>query len=334
VAAIFGRRKIAWSRLTTILFFSLKSRYLSLMAIDLLSPEQLAIPGKLEFLAKQVVEGFITGLHKSPYHGFSVEFSEHRLYNTGESTKNIDWKLYARSEKVFVKRYEEETNLRCQLVIDASASMYFPLDGASKLQFSILASAAIMNLLYRQRDAVGLAVFDDQLETLIKPRGSGAHQKLLMHELEQLLQRERKQNRTRAVEALHTIAEAVHRRSLVVIFSDMFDADTNNETLFEALQHLRYNKHEVILFHVTEENHELDFDYENRPHVFIDMETGEQLKLNPVEIQAAYRTSSAAFRKELQLKCGQYGIDLVEADTRQGFKQVLLPYLLKRSKLL
>ena len=205
---------------------------------DLLSPEQLAIPGKLEFLAKQVVEGFITGLHKSPYHGFSVEFSEHRLYNTGESTKNIDWKLYARSEKVFVKRYEEETNLRCQLVIDASASMYFPLDGPSKLQFSVLASAAIMNLLYRQRDAVGLAVFDENLETLIKPRGSGAHHKLLMFELEALLQRQRKQNRTRAVAALHTIAEAIHRRSLVVIFSDMFDAGEDNEKLYEALQHL------------------------------------------------------------------------------------------------
>ncbi len=301
---------------------------------DLLSPEQLAIPGKLEFLAKQVVEGFITGLHKSPYHGFSVEFSEHRLYNTGESTKNIDWKLYARSEKVFVKRYEEETNLRCQLVIDASASMYFPLDGPSKLQFSVLASAAIMNLLYRQRDAVGLAIFDDNLDTLIKPRGSGAHQKLLMFELEALLQRQRKQNRTRAVAALHTIAEAVHRRSLVVIFSDMFDAGADNEKLYEALQHLRYNKHEVILFHVVDEKHELDFDYENRPHIFVDLETGAELKLNPVQLQQAFQSSSAAFRRELQLKCGQFGIDLVEADTRKGFKQVLMPYLLKRAKLL
>ena len=141
------------------------------MAEIQLSPEQLALPGSLDLLARQVVEGFITGLHKSPYHGFSVEFSEHRLYNTGESTRNIDWKLYGRTEKLFVKRYEEETNLRCQLVIDASASMYFPVDGASKLQFSLLAAACLMHLLHRQRDAVGLAVFGNELEQLIKARG-------------------------------------------------------------------------------------------------------------------------------------------------------------------
>ena len=304
------------------------------MAEIQLSPEQLALPGSLDLLARQVVEGFITGLHKSPYHGFSVEFSEHRLYNTGESTRNIDWKLYGRTEKLFVKRYEEETNLRCQLVIDASASMYFPVDGASKLQFSLLAAASLMHLLHRQRDAVGLAVFGNELEQLIKARGSVAHQKLLLYEMEQLLRRERRQQPTRAVEALHTIAEAIHKRSLVVLFSDMFDAGTDSEQLYEALQHLRYNKHEVILFHVVDQAHELELSYDNRPHIFVDMETGEELKLNPAQFRDAYTEATAAYRKELLLKCGQYGIEFIEADINQGYRQVLLPYLLKRSRML
>ncbi len=304
------------------------------MAEIQLSPEQLALPGSLDLLARQVVEGFITGLHKSPYHGFSVEFSEHRLYNTGESTRNIDWKLYGRTEKLFVKRYEEETNLRCQLVIDASASMYFPVDGPSKLQFSLLAAASLMHLLHRQRDAVGLAVFGNELEQLIKARGSVAHQKLLLYEMEQLLRRERRQQPTRAVEALHTIAEAIHKRSLVVLFSDMFDAGTDREQLYEALQHLRYNKHEVILFHVVDQAHELELSYDNRPHIFVDMETGEELKLNPAQLRDAYAEATAAYRKELLLKCGQYGIEFIEADINQGYRQVLLPYLLKRSRML
>lgn len=292
-----------------------------------------ALPSRLEFLARQVVEGFITGLHKSPYHGFSVEFSEHRLYNTGESTRNIDWKLYARTEKLFVKRYEEETNLRCQLIIDVSASMYFPQGENNKLNFSVLAAASLANLLYRQRDAVGLAVFDQEIENMIKARGSGAHQKLLLHSLENLLQRPPKTAKTNAIEALHTLAEALHRRSLVIIFSDMFDQSADNEALFAALQHLRYNKHEVILFHVTDAAHELALDYENRPHLFIDMETGESLKLNPVQFQEAFRSSSEQFCKDLALRCGQYGIDFVAADIAKGYHQVLMPYLLKRAKL-
>lgn len=298
-----------------------------------LSLEQLSAFDNLEFLARQVVEGFITGLHKSPYHGFSVEFSEHRLYNTGESTRNIDWKLYARTDKLFVKRFEEETNLRCQLVIDASGSMFFPNEQASKLRFSVYAAAALLNLFRRQRDAVGLTTFTEQVDFSIKPRSSSAHHKILLSELEKLLNTSRSQTSTRAIAALHEIAETAHPRSLIVVFSDMFEPGSHSDALFAALQHLRYNKHEVILFHVVDAPQEMEFNYENRPHVFIDMESGTEVKLNPVSIQEAYQEKAKSYRQELLLKCGQYKIDFVEADISKGLHQVLMPYLLKRGKM-
>lgn len=300
---------------------------------DQLSLEQLSAFDNLEFLARQVVEGFITGLHKSPYHGFSVEFSEHRLYNTGESTRNIDWKLYARTDKLFVKRFEEETNLRCQLVIDASGSMFFPNEQASKLRFSVYAAAALLNLFRRQRDAVGLTTFTEQVDFSIKPRSSSAHHKILLGELEKLLNTPRVQTSTRAIAALHEIAETAHARSLIVVFSDMFEPGSHADALFAALQHLRYNKHEVILFHVVDAPQEMEFNYENRPHVFIDMESGAEVKLNPVSIQEAYQEKAKSYRQELLLKCGQYKIDFVEADISKGLHQVLMPYLLKRGKM-
>ena len=296
----------------------------------------------LEFIARQVVEGFITGLHKSPFHGFSVEFAEHRLYNSGESTKHIDWKLYGRTDKMFVKRYEEETNLRCHLVIDHSSSMYFPLpekgkkETLNKITFSVQCAAAIAELLRMQRDAVGLSVFGEEVEVHTPARSSNVHHKLLFSELEKLLiiPSENKKTKTFAVEALHQIAESIHKRSLVIIFSDMFDSRTESEELFSALQHLRHNRHEVILFHVTDKQHELDFEYENRPYTFVDMESGEEVKVQPNEIKDTYIKSITEFKQKLKLRCGQYRIDFVEADINEGFKQVLLPYLLKRTRML
>ena len=296
----------------------------------------------LEFIARQVVEGFITGLHKSPFHGFSVEFAEHRLYNSGESTKHIDWKLYGRTDKMFVKRYEEETNLRCHLVIDHSSSMYFPLpekgkkEPLNKITFSVQCAAAIAELLRMQRDAVGLSVFGEEVEVHTPARSSNVHHKLLFNELEKLLSIpiENKKTKTFAVEALHQIAESIHKRSLVIIFSDMFDSRTESEDLFSALQHLRHNRHEVILFHVTDKQHELEFEYENRPYTFVDMESGEEVKVQPNEIKDTYIKSITEFKQKLKLRCGQYRIDFVEADINEGFKQVLLPYLLKRTRML
>ena len=213
--------------------------------------QQIHSYSKLELIAKQVVEGFITGLHKSPFHGFSVEFAEHRLYNTGESTKHIDWKLYGRTEKLFIKRYEEETNLRCQLIIDASSSMYFPeidfnTDKFNKIKFSVYAAAAIMNLLKKQRDAVGLSIFSDKLDIHSPTKSSSVHHKYLIHELEGLINAPKKNTKTSSINALHTIAETVHKRSLMIIFSDMMENVADDEQLFAALQHLKYNKHEVI----------------------------------------------------------------------------------------
>lgn len=289
----------------------------------------------LELLAKQVVEGFITGLHKSPFHGFSVEFAEHRLYNPGESTRHIDWKLYGRTNKLFVKRYEEETNLRCQLVIDRSSSMYYPdvKDQFNKISFSAYCCAALIQLLKRQRDAVGLSIFGEELDVHTPSKSSVVHHKMLYDHLEKLLASDA-QSQTFAVDALHQIAESIHKRSLVMVFSDMLDnSPKKNEELFSALQHLKHNKHEVILFHVVDKKTELDFEFENRPYTFIDKETGEQVKAHPSWIKESYVAQMKAYEQELKLKCSQYRIDFVEADINQGFDQVLLGYLIKRGKL-
>lgn len=307
-----------------------------------LNQQQIQQYSHLELLAKQVVEGFITGLHKSPFHGFSVEFAEHRLYNTGESTKHIDWKLYGRSDKLFVKRYEEETNLRCQLVIDGSSSMYFPEpdkhfpDKQNKIEFSTHCAAALTYLLRNQRDAVGLSVFSDKVNVQTPCKSSMVHSKLIFSELEKLLVPYKpEQNKpTMAVNALHEIAENIHKRSLVIIFSDMMDSGKSNEELFAALQHLRHNKHEVILFHVVDKAKELEFEFENRPYNFIDMETGEELKVHPHEIKESYLKAVNDYSKELKLKCGQYHIDFVEADINAGFNNILSAYLIKRSKMI
>jgi uncharacterized protein (DUF58 family) len=289
----------------------------------------------LELLAKKVVEGFITGLHKSPFHGFSVEFAEHRIYNKGESTRHIDWKLFARTDKLFVKRYEEETNLRCQIVIDNSASMQFPKgEQNNKLKFSVYAAAALCELLKHQRDSFGLTLFDDQITKHLPAKGSPMHQKLILSALEEVLEEKPENKKTSAASALDQIAEIVHRRSLIVIFSDMFENGLENEDLFSALQHLRYRKHEVVLFHVLDKSKELNFEFENKPYHFIDLESGEEIKLNPMQLKDQYQKSIHEFTDFLKIKCGQYKIDFVEADINEGFDNVLYTYLLKRSAMI
>jgi len=292
----------------------------------------------LELLAKQVVEGFIIGLHKSPFHGFSVEFAEHRIYNPGESTKNIDWKVYARTDKLFTKRYEEETNMRCQIVIDVSSSMYFPemnvgdTDQVNKLGFSALAGASLMNMLNRQRDAYGLSLFADTIIEHTPARSSTQHYKLLLSYLERLLQTPEEGRKTSTAQALHEIADRIHRRSLVVIFSDLFDTATP-QSLLDALQHLKYNKHEVILFHVTEADKELEFMYDDKPYLFKDLESGEELRVIPGEIREKYLAHVQERKKEIELGCLQYNIDFVEADISQGYYPILERLLLKRKKM-
>lgn len=294
----------------------------------------------LEFVAKQVVEGFITGIHKSPMHGFSVEFAEHRQYNTGEPTKHIDWKLYAKTDKLFVKCYEEETNLRCQLVIDNSSSMYFPIQdqytlaSPNKVFFSVYAAAAIMQMLKNQRDAVGLSIFSDQVEVHTQARGGDMHQKMIYRELEKILRpiSSEVKRKSMVTDTLHRIAEQIHRRSMVIIFSDMLESNTNTEELLLALQHLKHNKHEVILFHTYHKKLEFDFALENRLYRFVDMESGDELKIHANQIRDYYKTAIGDYFQELKVKCGQYQIDLIPADITKGFDQILLPYVLKRQK--
>ncbi len=302
------------------------------------NPEMQQRLGRLEFLAKQAVEGFITGLHKSPFHGFSVEFAEHRIYNPGESTRHIDWKLYARSDRMFVKRYEEETNLRCQIVIDCSSSMRYPsevtLDGPkmNKLKYSIESAAALIELFRRQRDAVGLSLFSDSLDLQTRARSSMSHHRLLYHKLEEIMETNDQQG-TSAISAIHQIAEATPRRSLIILFSDMLDKSEDLDATIDALNHLRHNKHEVVVFHVLDKSTEVAFDFPERPTRFVDLETGEEIKLHPSEVRDHYISRMGALRKELSTRCGAHGIDWVDVDIAEGPVPVLARYLIKRKKL-
>lgn len=300
-----------------------------------------ALGSNLELLARQVVEGFIVGLHRSPFHGFSVEFAEHRLYNKGESTRNIDWKVFARTDKLFVKRFEEETNLRCQLVVDASSTMYYPWDEKNpdklkyknKFCFAAQSAAVLMYALKRQRDAFGLTLFDDDIRLSTNCKSTTQHYQQLLANLTQKIENPELNKPTDLARCLHQVAEATHRRSLIIIFTDVMENPAEADRLFSALQHLKHNKHEVILFHVTDKSKELDFEFENRPYIFVDMETGEQVRLQPSQVKEYYTQQVAAFTDQLKLRCLQYRIDFVEADINKGFYPILQMWMLKRSKM-
>jgi uncharacterized protein (DUF58 family) len=286
----------------------------------------------MEFLAKQLVEGFITGLHQSPYHGFSVEFSEHRLYNSGESTRHIDWKVYARTDKLFVKRFEEETNLRCHVLLDVSPSMYYPTESRGKLTFSVLCAAALATLLRKQRDAVGLVTFSDAIRQQTPVRSTASHLHTLLLLLQKQLEEAPGRAQTDVAHVIHQIAQQIPKRSLVVIFSDMLGQHENSEAIFAALQHLKHQKHEVLIFHVMDRRTEEEFDFAERPYVFVDVETGQELKLQPSQVKEHYRQAVANYKRELELKCGQYKIDFVPVDISEPFDKVLYSYLVKRAK--
>jgi|SRR5690606_3105678 uncharacterized protein (DUF58 family) len=290
--------------------------------------------GNLELLARQLVEGFITGLHKSPYHGFSVEFAEHRLYNEGESTRHIDWKAYARTDRLYTKQYEEETNLRCLIAIDTSPSMFYPADSFAKIRFSVVAASALAYMLNMQRDAVGLCLFSDTIETLTPIKSSPSHLDKLLILLSGLLNKKPGKQSTNVAQVLHEAAEKIHRRSLVVLFSDMFDGDQNHtEEIFKALQHLKHNKHEVIVFHVLDYDTELAFTFDDKPIEFIDLESNQKLKLNPADVRETYQQEATRFYEQLKMRCHQYKIDFVKADVRDDVNTILQTYLIKRAKM-
>ncbi|MBX2962775.1 MAG: DUF58 domain-containing protein [Cyclobacteriaceae bacterium] len=288
----------------------------------------------LELLARQLVEGFVTGLHKSPYHGFSVEFAEHRLYNEGESTRHIDWKAYARTDRLYTKQYEEETNLRCLIAIDTSPSMVYPADTRAKISFSAIAAASIAQMLNLQRDAVGLCLFSDKINTLTPVKSSSSHLEKLFVLLHEVLNQQPGKHNTEIATVLHEVAEKVHRRSLIILFSDMFDSNTENiEELFKALQHLKHNKHEVIVFHVMDYETELTFQFEDKPIEFIDLENNTKLKLNPADVRETYQQEATKFYEMLKLRCHQYKIDFVRADVQEDINTILQTYLIKRARM-
>lgn len=304
--------------------------------------QQLEKYKSLDFFARQVVEGFITGLHKSPFHGFSVEFAEHRLYNTGESTRNIDWKLYGRTDKLFVKRFEEETNLRCQLIVDHSSSMLFPVEGQgdlehpNKLTFAVYAAATLIELLLRQRDAFGLTLFSDKIDMQTEIRSNAVHQRYIYSLLEDLLKSvdpdKMEKRPTSIAENIHLLAETMHRRSLVVIFTDAFVRSEEHEALFDSLRHLRHCKHEVLLFHTYDLDKEVNLNFGNKPIHFIDMESDTKIKAFPNEVAQLYRSRMEQQMSDIKQHAIQYQVDYVPVDVDKGFDQVMLPFLLKRSR--
>lgn len=292
------------------------------------------IPGKLELLAKQVVEGFIIGLHKSPFHGFSVEFAEHRLYNPGDNLRYIDWKVYGRKDKMFVKKFEEETNLRCCIAIDTSSSMLFDNGGLSKLQYACVSAASLMLLLKRQLDACGLLLFDERIHWKSPIKSTPRHYKMLMTELERLLLHKTEKKSTELAASLHQIADTLHQRSLVLVFSDYLTDPEQEADFYDALQHLKHNKHEVVIFQIGEGQKEWDFSFENRPIEFVDLESGEKVKLQPNEYRDTYASAIQAFHQRLQQNCLKYHIDLVSCDINEPYESVLQRYLLKRNKMM
>ena len=300
--------------------------------------KKITLISNLQLIANQVVEGFISGMHKSPFHGFSSEFAEHKIYNQGESTRHIDWKLYAKTDKLFTKKYDEETNLRCHIIIDNSSSMHYPIlheqtvNTYNKLGFSILASASLMSLLKRQRDGVGLSVYADNYEFYAPEKGSERHHQLILKNLEQLLTNPTPNKTTKSYACLHQIAEKIHRRSLIFLFTDLFQTETTNQKLFEALQHLKYNKHEVVLFHVLDIESEFNFNFDNKPRKFVDLETQDVINVFPENMKTTYLQYMKDYKHELKLRCGQYKIKYIPVAIKTAIHKVLQTYLIERQK--
>lgn len=292
----------------------------------------------LALLAKQVVEGFIAGMHKSPFHGFSAEFAEHKIYNHGESTRHIDWKLFAKTDKLFTKNYDEETNLRCHIIVDNSSSMHYPqvnklgLSTLNKIEFSALAAASLMYILKTQRDAVGLSIYSDTYDYYAPEKGSERHHRMLLDQLSKTVISKPQSTTTKTYEYLHQIAEKMHRRSMIFVFTDMFQTGIDESKLFDALRHLKYNKHDIILFHVFDKEKEIDFNFDNNPKRFVDVETGEFINLYANNIKENYEKAVKVYFNNIKLKCGQYKIKYVEANINESFDKILTTYMLERQK--
>lgn len=304
----------------------------------ILNPEILSKLSSLELRARKIVEGFISGLHKSPYHGFSVEFAEHRPYNPGDDFKHIDWKAYGKKERFYVKQYEEETNLRCYVLLDTSSSMLFKHFGAwSKLHYGVHFAASLMYLMHRQRDACGLIPFSDKIESFIPAKGTYVHLRQIFLELERQLKREADKNferrKTASAQVLHEVAERLNHRSLVVIVTDLFENVEEHEALISALKHLRHRKHEVLLFNVLEKRSERNLDFPDQKFVFEDLETGNEVEVLPAQVREDYQAKVKEYTKKFMIACSEFEIDYEEIDSESDFDVALLAYLNKRRRL-
>lgn len=292
-----------------------------------LDPAVVARLSHLDVRARLVVEGFIAGMHRSPFHGFSVEFAEHRPYMPGDPLKNLDWKVLAKSDRYLVKQYTEETNLRAHLLLDLSGSMGFKSDRASlsKLEYARSLAAALAYLMIGQQDAVGCMLFADHPLAYVPPRSVRSHLDVVL----KTLAHGTPAGRTRLGPALHELAERIKRRGLVVLISDLLDTPAE---VLSGLQHFRHGNHEVIVFHVLDPN-EIEFPYTDAS-TFVDMESGAQLTTEPWEIAARYRENLEAWRSRYSRACREQRVDYVPLDTRTPFDRALLAYLEKRATLL
>ncbi len=290
-----------------------------------LDPEIVSHLKGMEMRARMVVEGFIAGLHKSPYHGFSVEFAEHRQYMPGDNIRDIDWKVFAKSDRYYIKQYEEETNLKGYLLLDCSASMaYHSGDRISKLDYAGMLSGALSFMMLRQRDAVGLVTFDQKIRRYIPPRSKSGHLHVLLNEIAV----QEPSETTDIASTLHEMADRIKRRGLVIIMSDLLD---ETDLIISGLKHFRYNKHEVIVFHILDPR-ERDFAFD-REAVFKDMETGEELTTLPYQIKRDYAQQVQAFSDEIANACRQSNIDYYPIDTAMPFDKALYAFLSKRERL-
>ncbi len=289
-----------------------------------LNPEVLSKLRSMDLRARLVVEGFITGLHKSPYHGFSVEFAEHRQYMPGDDIKHVDWKVYGKTDRFYVKQFEEETNMKAYLLLDSSASMGFSSGGVTKLQYASYLAAALAFLMIRQRDAVGLVTFDEVIRRYLPPRSVTTYLNQILIELENA----KSTAKTNVAGALHSMAERIKRRGLVVLFSDLLD---NQQQVINALKHFRHKNHEVIVFQILDPL-ELTFDFQHDA-VFKDMESNEEINTQPWHIRSDYQEKIQAFNQTYRRFCREQQIEFISINTQQDYDRALLEYLLKRKRI-
>jgi uncharacterized protein (DUF58 family) len=287
-------------------------------------PEGLARVGNLELVARQVVEGFLTGRHRSPYHGFSVEYLDHRAYTPGDELRSLDWKILARTDKYYVKLFQDETNLRAYILLDCSKSMTFQGGSVSKLQWSSYLAAALAYLMLHQNDAVGLVLFDRETREYLSPKARPTQFRRILN----ILDNPPVGGDTDVGAMLHQMAERIKRRGLVILISDLID---DQAKIANGLQHFRHNNHEVVVFHVMDDA-ELTLPYDRLTR-FKDMEGVGRVVANPKSLRARYLARINAFIDGLKTVCFERGISYNLANTKEPYDQFLAAYLEKRARL-